>query len=131
MNVALVHGKVGKDATMKEFADGGAVVNFSVATNKDYVDKAGEKKQATEWHNIVAWGQTGKACAQLKKGNEVFVVGEIKTRKYEKDGQTRYVTEVIAQRVFLALQGPQAGQKPATPPPSAPPQEPGEPDLPF
>jgi single-strand DNA-binding protein len=97
---ALILGRLGRDPELKHLPTGNAVCNFSIATSETYTDKHGERKESTSWHNIVAYGKVAELCAQyLKKGSQAFVDGKIQTRSYEKDGEKRYVTEIIANSV--------------------------------
>jgi single-strand DNA-binding protein len=84
------------------------VARFPVATSEVWNDKDGQRQERTEWHNVVVWGKQGETCGQyLAKGRQVYVEGSIRTRQYDdKDGNKRYITEVIAQRVqFLGGRG--------------------------
>jgi single-strand DNA-binding protein len=74
-----------------------AVCNFSIATTENWKDKAGVKQEKTEWHNIVMYRKLAEIAGEyLKKGRPVYIEGRLQTRKWEKDGVTRYTTEVIA-----------------------------------
>lgn len=108
VNKAMVLGNLGKDPEVKFTNSGQAVANFSIATSEQWTDKAtGNKQEKTEWHRIVVWGKTAENCGQyLAKGRQVYVEGRIQTREYEKDGQKRYTTEIVADRVvFLGGKG--------------------------
>ena len=100
MNMCVVLGNVGKDAEIKEFANGGKVANFSVATKESWKDKnTGEWVDKTQWHNIVAKGSylVGVCERKVKKGSRVWVMGNIETRDYKsQQGDTVYRTEIIA-----------------------------------
>ncbi len=98
INKAIIVGRLGKDPETKYMTSGDAVCNFSVATSDTWKDKAtGEKKEKTEWHNIVAYRKLAEICGQyLKKGAQVYIEGKIQTRSWEQDGQKRYMTEIIA-----------------------------------
>lgn len=102
MNRAIVIGNLG-DAPQMKFLDGGqAVANFSVATSERWVDKqSGEKKERTEWHRVVVWGNQAELCAEcLHKGSKVAVDGRIQTRKWtDNNGVEKYTTEIVAQSV--------------------------------
>jgi len=102
INLVVLAGALGKDAITKFTPSGQAVTNFSVATNYSWKDKQSQEwKEITDWHNIVLWGQE-KLGAMLTKGAKVTVTGRLTTRSYEdKDGQKKYVTEVIADSVVL------------------------------
>jgi len=98
INRATTVGNVGVDLQVRYTGNGTAVVNFRVATNNRYKDKAGEFQEETEWHNVVAWGDLAESSAKrLKKGSAVLIEGPIKTRKYEgRDGNDRWTTEIKA-----------------------------------
>lgn len=96
-SVQLV-GNLGKDVEIKEFDSGSVMVSFTLATNEYYKNSKGEKVQETQWHKVVAWGKLGELMHKyLAKGSEVLVKGRLVSRTYnDKEGNTRYVTEVIA-----------------------------------
>jgi len=96
LNKVLIIGNVGTDPEMRFTPNGNAVVNFSVATN----EKFGETEH-TEWFKVTAWNKLAETCNQfLSKGRQVYVEGRLQTRKWEdNDGNTRYSTDVIANRV--------------------------------
>lgn len=100
VNKAIIIGRLGKDPELKE-AGGTKIANFSVATSKSWKDDAGEKKEKTEWHNIVAFRKTAEFAGQwLKKGREVFIEGEIQTRSWDgDDGKKNYRTEIVAHNI--------------------------------
>ncbi len=102
MNKLILIGNVGKQPEIKGEGDR-RVAKFSLATSESWRDKAtGEKKTRTEWHNIVVFGGLVKIVEKfVNKGGKVAIVGSVRTRDYEKDGQKRYTTEVH-------LSGPQA-----------------------
>jgi single-strand DNA-binding protein len=101
VNKVIVIGNLGQDPEIRYMPDGTAVANFSVATSDTWKDKqTGEKKERTEWHRIVAWRQLGELCGKyLSKGRKVYVEGKLQTRSWEKDGVTRYTTEIVANDV--------------------------------
>ncbi len=96
-------GHLGNDPEVKNLNDGKTVVNFSMATSDYYKNANGEKVTETQWHKIVAWNGTAKIIEKhLKKGNEVGIVGKLTTRSWDdKDGNKRYITEVVANEVLL------------------------------
>lgn len=101
VNKVILIGNLGNDPEVRYTPDGTAVANFSIATSDEWKDKnTGEKKERTEWHRIVAWRKLGEICGQyLSKGRQVYVEGKLQTRSWEKDGVTRYTTEILASDV--------------------------------
>src|SRR5205814_10281054 len=101
VNKALLIGNLGKDPEVRFTASGRAVARFPVATSEVWNDAEGQRQERTEWHNIVVWGKQAETCGQyLAKGRQVYVEGSIRTRSYDdKNGNKRYVTEIVAQRV--------------------------------
>jgi len=97
-NKIILIGNLGRDPEIRRLESGAVVANFSMATNENYRDKAGNWQTITEWHNIVAWRNLAeRAERDLKTGSMVFVEGKLTTRKWQdKDGNDRYTTEVIA-----------------------------------
>ena len=90
-------GNLGKDPETRELPNGGMVTNFSVGITEKYTDKSGEKKELTEWVNIATFGKLAEIAAKwLKKGQSVYVEGKLKTEKYEKNGETKYSTKIVA-----------------------------------
>lgn len=88
-------GRLGKDPEVSYMPSGDAVAKFSIACSETYKGKDGEKKEATEWVNLVAFKKLAEVCGEyLKKGSRVYVEGKFTTRKWGKDGQTRYATEI-------------------------------------
>ena len=88
---------------------------FPVATSEVWNDTEGQRQERTEWHNVVVWGKQAETCGQyLAKGRQVYVEGSIRTRQYDdKDGNRRYITEIIAQRVqFLGGGGGRGAEAP-------------------
>jgi single-strand DNA-binding protein len=96
-NQATVAGHLGQDPEIRYSASGNAVCNMLVATKDRY-----KNEDRTEWHRIITFGKLAELCGQyLKKGSPVLFQGKIQTRSYEKDGQTRYITEIIADRMEM------------------------------
>ncbi len=113
INKAIIVGRLGRDPEIRYTQDGKAVANFSVATSDTWKDKAtGEKKERTEWHRIVAFDRLGEICGEyLSKGRQVYVEGRLQTRSWEKDGVTRYTTEIVATDMRM-LDGREGGSAP-------------------
>ena len=102
VNRALILGNCGKDPEVRVVGEN-KVVSFSVATTEKYKDsKTGEWKENTEWHNIVCWRNTAELAEKyIKKGTQLFIEGKLRTRSWEKDGEKRYVTEIVADSIQL------------------------------
>jgi single-strand DNA-binding protein len=82
--------------------NGEAVANFSIATSETWKDKAGIKQEKTEYHNLVAYRKLAEIIGEyVKKGNPLYIEGRLQTRKWEKDGVTRYTTEIIADNMQM------------------------------
>jgi single-strand DNA-binding protein len=101
VNKVILVGRLGQNPEVKYTPSGAAVANFSVATNESWTDKAGQKQEKTEWHRVVVWNKLAELCNQyLTKGRQVYLEGRLQTRQWQdKDGQTRYTTEIMAQTV--------------------------------
>lgn len=112
VNKVILIGRLGQNPEVRYTPSGAAVANFSVATNESWTDKSGQKQERTEWHKVVVWGKLAELCNQyLQKGRQVYLEGRLQTRQWQdKDGQTRYTTEVQAQTVQFLGQG--AGDRP-------------------
>ncbi|HYI09380.1 MAG TPA: single-stranded DNA-binding protein [Thermoanaerobaculia bacterium] len=99
INKVILVGRLGKDPEIRSTPGGTSVAKFTVATDERFTDKAGEKQERTEWHNIVAWGKLGEICGQyLKKGKLVYIEGSIRTDSWDdkESGQKKYRTEIVA-----------------------------------
>ena len=103
INKVILVGNLGKDPEVRHLEGGASVAHFTLATNEYYKDKQGTRVERTEWHNIAAWrGLADMAEKYLKKGQQVYVEGKIRTRQYQdKDNQTRYITEIIADEITM------------------------------
>jgi len=103
VNKVILVGRLGKDPEVRNLESGASVANFTVATSESYKDKTtGEKKEITEWHNVVLWrGLAEIAQKYLHKGDMIYVEGKLRTRSWEKEGVTRYTTEVIADNMTM------------------------------
>jgi len=101
VNKAILVGNLGSDPEMRYTPSGQGVCEFRVATNESWNDKNGQRQERTEWHRIVVWGKRAEVCSKyLSKGRSVYVEGRIQTRTYDdKDGNKRYITEIVAQDV--------------------------------
>jgi len=98
LNKAMIIGNLGRDPEIRYTQDGKAITSFSIATTDRWRDKStGENREKTEWHRVVAFDRLGEICGEyLSKGKPVYIEGRLQTRSWEKDGVTRYTTEIIA-----------------------------------
>lgn len=118
VNKIIVIGNLGGEPEMRFTPTGRPVTSFNVATNWRYTTADGERKEETEWFNIVAWGKLAEQCNQfLNKGRLVYVEGRLHSHSWDgQDGQKHFRNEIIANHVsFLDRQGaamPAAGEKP-------------------
>ena len=109
LNKVTLIGNLGADPEVKTTSNGNKVAQFSVATGRQWTSASGEKQEKTEWHKCVAWNAKGRNTGladiierYVKKGDKLYVEGEIQYRQYEdKDKQTRYVTEINVRDVLL------------------------------
>ena len=103
VNKVILVGNLGKDPEVRHLEGGVSVAHFTLATNEYYKDKQGNRVERTEWHNISAWrGLADMADKYLKKGQQVYIEGKLRTRQYQdKDQQTRYITEIIADEISM------------------------------
>ena len=103
VNKVILVGNLGKDPEVRHLEGGVSVAHFTLATNDYYKDKQGNRVERTEWHNISAWrGLADMADKFLKKGQQVYIEGKLRTRQYQdKDQQTRYITEIIADEITM------------------------------
>jgi single-strand DNA-binding protein len=107
INKVILYGNLTRDPEMRALPSGMNVCSFSIATNRVYKDRDGNKKEEVEYHNISAFGRQADTIGQyMKKGSSVFIEGRLHTRSWEKDGQKQYRTEVVADRVQF---GPKSG----------------------
>jgi single-strand DNA-binding protein len=108
LNKVILIGNLGKDPEVRKMQSGDSVVNFTIATSETWRDKnSGERKEKTEWHNIVVFNeQIAKVAEQyLKKGMKVYIEGSLQTRSWEdQSGQKKYTTEIVLQKYRGELQ---------------------------
>ena len=103
INKVILVGNLGQDPELRYTGSGTAVCNMRLATNESYKDSDGQLVEKTEWHNIVAWSRLAEICSEyLKKGSQVYFEGSLQTRSWEdRDGNTRYTTEVKAREMMM------------------------------
>ena len=100
LNKAFVYGNLTRDPEVRSLPSGVQVTSFSVATNRVWKDKEGQKQESAEFHNIVVFGRQAETSAQyLSKGSSVLIEGRLQTRSWEADGTKKYRTEIVADRV--------------------------------
>jgi single-strand DNA-binding protein len=125
VNKVIIVGNLGRDPETRYLPSGEAVTNISVATTETWKDKAsGEKKEATEWHRVAFFGKLAEIAGEyLKKGSQVYIEGQLRTRKYQdkETGKDRYSTEIRADRMQMlgsragaGVPSDEAGGEPAT-----------------
>lgn len=102
VNKVILIGRLGKDPETRYMPNGEAVTNAALATSENWKDKTGEKQEKTEWHNLVFYRRLAEIAGEyLKKGSQVYIEGKLQTRKWEKDGVTRYTTEIIVNEMTM------------------------------
>lgn len=101
VNKVILLGHLGRDPELRYTNTQTPVCQLSIATSRSYKNRNGERVEDTEWHRVVVWGDMAKHCDQyLSKGRQVYVEGRMQTRSYDdKDGNKRYSTQVVAERV--------------------------------
>ena len=101
-NKVQLIGNLGKDPEIKNLTDGKIKASFSLATTEIFKNKDGEKKEDTQWHNIVVWGKKADVVeSYLHKGSEIALQGKLINRSYEKDGDKKYVTEINLNELLM------------------------------
>lgn len=103
LNKVMVIGNLGTDPEMRFTPNGNPVTSFRIASSRIYSSPEGERKQETEWFTVVTWSKLAEQCNQfLAKGRRAYVEGRLRTRSWEgQDGQKRFTTEIIANRVIF------------------------------
>lgn len=103
VNKVILVGNLGRDPEVRYMPSGDAMANLSLATTDTWKDKSGEKQEKTEWHRVVMFGKQAEIAGEyLKKGSQVYIEGRLQTRKWtDKEGQDRYTTEIVADRMQM------------------------------
>ena len=126
VNKALLVGRLTRDPEVRTTATGQTVASISMATNRFWKDKSGQRQDQTEYHNVVLWGRLGEIAGQyLTKGAECYIEGRLQTRKYtDKNNIERYRTEIVAENMQLGsrAQGSSGSAQQSSFTPSAPAQ---------
>ncbi len=142
VNRVTLLGNIGADPELKVTTGGQSVLKIRLATNESYLDRDKVRQERTEWHRVTLWGKRAESLGKmLRKGEPLFVEGRLQTSSYEKDGEKRYSTEVVATNIVL-IGGKQRGDSAPhddAPPARAPRAAPaavasdfdGNDDLPF
>ncbi len=115
VNKVILIGNLGKDPEVRHLDNGAVVANFPIATSESFTDKnTGERREITDWHNIVVWRGLAKITeTYLKKGMKVYIEGKLKTRSWQdENNNTRYTTEVIADNMTMLSRQEGTGQQP-------------------
>lgn len=114
VNKTFILGNLGKDPEIKYTASSMAVCNFSVATKESWKNKKNEPQEHVEWFSVEVWGKVAENCSKyLSKGSQVFIEGSLRTDEYEKDGEKRFFTKLVAKNVqFLSNNKSENKQKP-------------------
>lgn len=107
LNRAMIIGNLTRDPEVRQTPSGQSVCSFGVATNRTWKGTDGSKQEATEFHNVVAWGKLAEICGQyLNKGKKVYVEGRLQTRDWEgQDGVKRYRTEIVTENMIILDRG--------------------------
>jgi len=114
LNKAFVYGNLTRDPELRSLPSGVQVASFSIATNRVWKNKEGQKQESAEFHNIVVFGRQAEIVNQyLKKGSACLIEGRIQTRSWESDGQKKYRTEIVADRVQFGPKGDDGGSAPS------------------
>jgi len=118
----MLIGNLGKDPEVKTLDNGAKFATFPLATTETYKDRDGNKQSRTEWHNIVLWrGLADVAELYCRKGGQVYIEGRLSTRKWDdKDGHTRYTTEIIGDNMVLLSRSDSTSSSAHPPKPTAP-----------
>ncbi len=102
VNKVILIGHLGRDPEVKTLESGSRVASFSIATTESYKDREGNRKDQTEWHNVSLWGGLADVAEKyLKKGNQIYLEGRIRTRSYEDSGVKKFFTEIIGNNMTM------------------------------
>jgi single-strand DNA-binding protein len=117
INKVILVGNAGKDPVVRYFDKGVAKATFPLATSETYTNQQGETITSTEWHNIVLWRALAEVAEKtVRKGAQVYIVGKIKTRSYvDKDGNNKYITEILADTMMVLEKKQGTGASAASP----------------
>lgn len=115
LNKVILIGRLGKEPAVRFTQGGTAIAQFSMATSETFKKKDGTKEESTQWHQIVCWGKLGEVCGEyLTKGSLVCIIGKVTYRTYDaKDGEKKYITEIVANEMKMLGGGKPKEQQPA------------------
>lgn len=106
INKASIYGNLTRDPELRALPSGQQVATFSVATNRTYKNKEGQKQESVEFHNVVAFGRLAELIGQyMKKGRPIYVEGRLQTRSWESDGRKNYRTEIVMESFQFGVDG--------------------------
>jgi single-strand DNA-binding protein len=106
LNRVMLLGNLGADPDLRVTPGGQAVLKLRLATNESYLDRNNVRQERTEWHRVTVWGRRAEALGKiLQKGDSLFIEGRLQTSSYEKNGEKRYSTEVVANNIVLPGRG--------------------------
>jgi single-strand DNA-binding protein len=106
LNRVMLLGNLGADPELRVTPGGQAVLKLRLATNESYLDRNNVRQERTEWHRVTVWGRRAEALGKiLQKGDSLFIEGRLQTSSYEKNGEKRYSTEVVANNIVLPGRG--------------------------
>jgi len=137
VNKVILVGNLGRDPEIRSTPSGQSVASFTLATNRRWRDRDGNRQEQTEWHKIVCWGKQAEIAGEyLTKGKQIYVEGRLQTSSWEdrESGQKRYKTEIICDNFqMLGSRGSQdgGGHRSQEPPASKPDVGPEDDDIPF
>ena len=132
INLMAALGRVGRDPDVRHLDSGVSVANFTLATTETWKDKSGEKKESTQWHNVVCWGATADIAEKyVHKGDLLYVSGKLVYEQYEKEGQKHTIAKIKVDNLVLLGNKKSENRQSEIPPPLD--QQDNEPDgdLPF
>jgi single-strand DNA-binding protein len=116
INKVILVGHVGKDPIIQYVKEDVPVARFTLATSETHKDKNGQKVTNTEWHNLVIWRGLAKIAEQyVKKGSQLYIEGKLTTRSYEKDGATKYITEIVVGSMEMLGRGGDSSSQSSSP----------------
>jgi single-strand DNA-binding protein len=106
LNKVMLLGNLGADPELRVTPSGQSILKLRLATTESYLDRNNTRQERTDWHSVTVWGKRGEALAKiLAKGSSLFIEGRIQTSSYEKNGEKRYRTDIVANNIILTGRG--------------------------